>query len=193
MSIWKKTDHGIRELHCITAPTSWWLHISVMMSQITATLTAVVRVNGKENIKALHYWVLVKGSHWGPMDSPHKRPTMWKAFHIMNREFTCTHTPILSVCEVAGSDSLWHQHEPWLGDSHQCWVWPPKNQINLHVRKNSHDKGSMNSLILQALVSYIQRTQTWPSLCLHMTWEQNYQKTRWWLKICMFPCSNRHL
>ena len=54
-----------------------WLYMSDMASQIRQ-LDCLV--NNKENVKCLNYWPFVMGIHRSPMDSPHKRSVMRKAF-----------------------------------------------------------------------------------------------------------------
>ena len=60
-----------------------WCHKRAMASQITGNSTACLSVctsNNKGIIKTLHYWPFLREIHQWPVDCPHKRPVMWKAF-----------------------------------------------------------------------------------------------------------------
>ena len=67
--------------------SSQWCHISIMGSEITANLTrlfnSLVQSNNKEIIR-FHYWPFVRGIHWKPVDSPHKRPVIYIVFLCHN-------------------------------------------------------------------------------------------------------------
>ena len=39
----------------------------------------LVQVDVKQDVDIRHHWPFVRGIHWSPVDSPHKRPVMWQA------------------------------------------------------------------------------------------------------------------
>ena len=54
------------------------LHLKPLAAQLF--VQKLVWVNTKDNVKAPHSWLFVRGIHRWPVDSPHKGPAMWKVF-----------------------------------------------------------------------------------------------------------------
>ena len=67
----------------------WTKRVQRHLSHVTRSLKSpvsrlyvqqVVEANKKRNIQVLHYWPFVREIHRWPVDDPHKRPEMRKAF-----------------------------------------------------------------------------------------------------------------